>query len=304
MGLCWRGIKTRNPALRRYTDFGLFEAPRASTGYDARMKDLNDKVAVVTGAASGIGLGLCEMFSAEGMKVVLADVDRRRLDDARDMFIARGADVATRYCDTSSASDVDDLAAFTMDHFGGAHVLCNNAGITGMGDAWIGSMDVWRRTVEVNLYGVVHGIRSFLPIMEGQGEGHIVNTASMGGLLPMPGAGPYNATKHAVVAISEGLYLELKLTGSPVEVSVLCPSWVKTRLMQHEESVPTTPMATIMSDVARSGIDDEGMSPSEVAQQVLDAIRSDQFWILTHVDSRHLPVARMKRAEERVNPKF
>jgi len=268
------------------------------------MKELSDKVAVVTGAASGIGLALSEMFSAEGMKVVLADVDERRLDDAREIFSARGADVATRICDTSSESEVEDLAAFTMDHYGGAHVLCNNAGITGMGDAWIGSMEAWRRTVDVNLYGVVHGIRSFLPIMNRQGEGHIVNTASMGGLLPMPGAAPYNATKHAVVAISEGLYLELKLTGSPVEVSVLCPSWVKTRLMQHEVLAPTTPMATLMSDIARSGIDEEGMSTTEVAQQVLEAIRGDQFWILTHPDSRHLPVVRMQRAEKLVNPKF
>jgi short-subunit dehydrogenase len=149
---------------------------------------------------------------------------------------------------------------------------------------------------------VIHGIRSFLPIMNEQGEGHIVNTASMAGLLAMPGFAPYNATKHAVVALSEGLYLELKITGSPVEVSVLCPGWVKTRIMEHEQIVGTSPMSQLMFDIARASIEHDAMSTAEVAQQVLDAIHRDQFWILTHADSRRLPVERMLRAADQANP--
>jgi NAD(P)-dependent dehydrogenase (short-subunit alcohol dehydrogenase family) len=266
------------------------------------VRELKDKVCVVTGAASGIGLALAEMFVAEGMKAVLADVDARRLKEAEATLDARGADVVSMVCDTSSAAEITELASLALSRFGSAHILCNNAGIAGGGDAWIGPMDEWTRVVDVNLYGVVHGIRAFLPIMTEQGEGHIVNTASMAGLLPMPGYAPYNATKHAVVALSEGLYLELKATASPVEVSVLCPGWVKTRIMEHESLRGTTPMASFMSEVARSAVEHEGIPPEEVAQQVLDAIHRDQFWILTHADWRSRPVERMQRAAEHANP--
>jgi NAD(P)-dependent dehydrogenase (short-subunit alcohol dehydrogenase family) len=266
------------------------------------MKSLDGKVAVVTGAASGIGLALSEMFIAEGSRVMLADIDEIRLADVEVKFRADGADVASMACDTSSERAVAALAEFTLDRFGAAHVLCNNAGITGLGDAWTDSMDLWHRTVGINLYGVVHGIRSFLPIMTDQGEGHIVNTASMAGLLPMPGGGPYNATKHAVVALSEGLYLELKMLASPVEVSVLCPGWVKTRLMEHEEAVATSPIAKLMSDFARSSIENDSMTTAEVAQRVLEAILNDQFWVVTHDSMRDLPIARMQRASDQSNP--
>jgi NAD(P)-dependent dehydrogenase (short-subunit alcohol dehydrogenase family) len=266
------------------------------------MKKLEGKVAVVTGAASGIGLALSEMFVAEGMKVVLADIDEIRLAEVEAKFRVDGADTASMVCDTSSEQSVAALADFTMATYGGAHVLCNNAGIPGMGDAWTDPMDLWHRTVDINLYGVVHGIRAFLPIMTTQGEGHIVNTASMGGLLPMPGAGPYNATKHAVVGLSEGLYLELKMLGSPVEVSVLCPGWVKTRLMEHEDAVATSPIAKLMSDFARSSIENDSMSTAELAQRVLEAIVNDRFWIVTHDAMRNLPIARMQRASDQTNP--
>jgi NAD(P)-dependent dehydrogenase (short-subunit alcohol dehydrogenase family) len=272
------------------------------SSYASAMQDLTGKVAVVTGAASGIGLALSEMFVAEGMRAVLADIDERRLAEAADSLASRGAEVASVVCDTSSEAQVNELAEQTLRRFGSAHVLCNNAGIAGGGDAWIGPMDEWTRVVGVNLYGVVHGIRAFLPIMTEQQEGHIVNTASMAGLLSMPGMAPYNVTKHGVVALSEGLYLELKSTGSPVEVSVLCPGWVKTRIMEHEATVSTTPMASFIAEVARSSIDNEGIPPAEVAQQVLDAIHGDRFWILTHADWRGMPVERMQRATDQVNP--
>jgi NAD(P)-dependent dehydrogenase (short-subunit alcohol dehydrogenase family) len=266
------------------------------------MKNLAGKVAVVTGAASGIGLALSEMFIAEGMKVVLADIDEIRLADVGAKFVADGAEIATFVCDTSSERAVAELADFTLERFGAAHVLCNNAGITGMGDAWTDPMELWHRTVGINLFGVVHGIRSFLPIMTAQGEGHIVNTASMAGLLAMPGGGPYNATKHAVVGLSEGLYLELKMLESPVEVSVLCPGWVRTRLMEHEDAVASSPIAKFMTDFARSSIENDSMSTAEVAQRVLDAIVNDRFWIVTHDAMRNLPIARMQRASDQRNP--
>lgn len=266
------------------------------------MKELTGKIAVVTGAASGIGFALAEMFVAEGMRCVLADIDERRLREAEATLADRGADVMAAVCDTSSEPAVQELAEATVRHFGGAHVVCNNAGIAGGGDAWLSPMQEWTQVVAVNLYGVVYGIRSFLPIMTEQGEGHIVNTASMAGLLPMPGMAPYNATKHAVVALSEGLYLELKSIGSPVEVSVLCPGWVKTRIMEHEATATTTPMAGLMNEVARTAIDNDGIPPAEVAQQVLGAIRDDRFWILTHADWKAMPVERMRRAEAQVNP--
>jgi NAD(P)-dependent dehydrogenase (short-subunit alcohol dehydrogenase family) len=268
------------------------------------MQELMGKVAVVTGAASGIGTALTERFVAEGMKVVLADVDEPRLTEVTGRLVEGGADVAAKACDTASETEVGALAEFTIERYGAAHVLCNNAGIGGMGDAWIDPMALWERVVGINLYGVVHGIRSFLPIMTDQGEGHIVNTASMAGLMPMPGAAPYNATKHAVVAISEGLYLELQATGSPVGVSVLCPGWVKTRLMEHEPTSAKTPMASLMGDVARAALDNEGIEPSEVASQVLDAIGTERFWILTHSESRNVPVERMQRAAAQTNPTF
>ena len=264
--------------------------------------DLPGKVAVVTGAASGIGLAMAERFVAERMKVVLADIDDVRLRAAQARLSESGGEAAAMVCDTSSETSVTALATFALEHFGAVHVLCNNAGIGGLGEPWTGSMELWHRVIDINLYGVVHGVRAFLPIMAEQGEGHIVNTASMGGLLAMPGAPAYNAAKHAVVALSESLYIELKTTGSNVEVSVLCPSLVKTRLMDAEPTEIDNPMAAIMSRALREGVEHEGMDPAEVAEQVVDAIQHGRFWILTHPDTRELPVARMRRAAVGENP--
>jgi len=256
---------------------------------------------VVTGGASGIGLAMAERFVSVGMKVLVADIDEQRLAEVSELLSTGGAQVATMHCDTTSESDVQALASFALERFGAAHVLCNNAGIAGIGNAWTGSMDVWYKVVAVNLYGVIHGIRSFLPIMTDQGEGHIVNTASMAGLLAMPGGGPYNATKHGVVAISEGLYLELKAIASPVEVSVLCPGWVKTRIMDFEPDPDASTMTGILGEFAKAAVE-SGMPPAEVADQVYEAIINRKFWILTHDDMREWPVARMQRAATQTNP--
>jgi NAD(P)-dependent dehydrogenase (short-subunit alcohol dehydrogenase family) len=265
------------------------------------MHPLEGKVAVVTGGASGIGLALAEAFLAERMAVVLADVDEPRLREQEARLGERGGDVAGVVCDTSSEPSVQALADAVLERFGAAHLLCNNAGIVGVGDAWRDPMSLWERVVGVNLYGVVHGIRAFLPIMEDQGEGHIVNTASMAGLVAVPGAAPYNVTKSGVVALSEGLYHELAATGSPVGVSVLCPAFVRTRLMDAEPTTARSPIADAMGTILRSGVDG-GIPAADVAAQVVDAVRARRFWILTHPEAREAPVERMRRAAAQEDP--
>jgi NAD(P)-dependent dehydrogenase (short-subunit alcohol dehydrogenase family) len=274
------------------------------------MDDLRGKVAVVTGGASGIGRALATAFAVEGMKVVLADLDEVRMREVEADLAERGAEVLPVLCDTSLEASVNDLARVTLERFGAAHVLCNNAGVIGKGDAWRGPMSVWDWVVSINLYGVIHGIRAFLPIMEDQGEGHIVNTASMAGLVALPGAAPYNVTKSGVVALSEGLFVELKANGSPVRVSALCPGFVKTNLAAGQrwadrhgaEPEPSqNPMAQLMDVALAQGIEG-GIDAADVAAQVVDAIRAERFWVLTHPEMREAPVERMRRAAAQENP--
>ncbi|MEO6492320.1 MAG: SDR family NAD(P)-dependent oxidoreductase, partial [Ilumatobacteraceae bacterium] len=233
------------------------------------MESLQGKVAVVTGAGSGIGKAMAERFVAEGMQVVLADLDEIRLRSVEAQLTESGGDVFPVAVDTALEESVQALAQKALDRYGAAHVLCNNAGVVGTGDPWTGPMSVWEWVVGINLYGVIHGIRAFLPIMTEQGEGHIVNTASMAGLVAMPGAAPYNVTKHGVVALSEGLFIELKSAGSPVSVSVLCPGFVRTELMDKmtwadrlgaQPNVSDNPMSQFMDQMLRDGVE-QGISP-------------------------------------------
>ena len=260
-------------------------------------------VAVITGGASGIGLAVAEQLLTRGMRVVLADIDEPKLRDVESRLTEAGGEVAGVICDTASADSVTALAEAALERFGGAHLLFNNAGIAGLGDAWGGPLALWDRVIDINLYGVVHGIRAFLPIMTEQGCGHIVSTASMAGLMGLPGAAPYNATKHAVVAISEGLFLELGATNSPIGVSVLCPGFVKTDLMANEPDPGTfdTPIGELVGATLTSGVAD-GIPAAEVADQFVAAVDGRQFWILTHEDMRQRPVERMQRAASQTNP--
>lgn len=258
-------------------------------------------VAVITGGASGIGLAVAEQLIARGMRVVLADIDEAKLRDVEARLSEAGAEVAGVVCDTASAESVTALAEATLERFGAAHLLFNNAGIAGVGDAWNGPIDLWDRVIGINLYGVVHGIRAFLPIMTEQGVGHIINTASMAGLMALPGAAPYNATKHGVVAISESLYLELGSTESPVGVSVLCPGFVKTDLMQHEPDEVSSPIGALMGEMLTAGVE-TGIPAGDVADAVVAAVDDEQFWILTHEEMRAAPVERMERAATQTNP--
>jgi NAD(P)-dependent dehydrogenase (short-subunit alcohol dehydrogenase family) len=258
-------------------------------------------VAVITGGASGIGLAMAERFITEGMSVLLADIDEPKLRNVEARLTEAGADVATRICNTASEIEVAEVAEFALERFGAVQLLCNNAGIAGMGDAWTDSMELWDRVIGVNLYGVIHGVRSFLPIMQQQGVGHIVNTASIAGLMAAPGAAPYNVTKHGVVALSEGLFFELALTESPVGVSVLCPGFVKTDLMDKEPERIDSPIGEFMNEMIRTGVQ-TGVAASGIADQVIDAIGASRFWILTHPDTRQLGVERMQRAATQTNP--
>jgi len=182
------------------------------------MKEFRNKVAVVTGAASGMGKAMAERFAAEGMNVVLADVEQESLATAEREFRARGSAVLAVRTDVSKAADVDRLAARTVEAFGTVHVLCNNAGVGTGGLAWIQRIADWEWTLGVNLWGVIHGIRTFLPIMLAHGEeGHVVCTASVAGLLSGPFGIPYNVSKYGVVALCEGLYHELALVQSQAQ---------------------------------------------------------------------------------------
>ncbi|MDO9174900.1 MAG: SDR family NAD(P)-dependent oxidoreductase [Actinomycetota bacterium] len=273
------------------------------------MENLSGKVAVITGGASGIGRSLAHAFAAQGMKVVLADRDEVRMRAVEAELAEGGTEVLPVVCDTSLEPSVHELAQATLERFGAAHVLCNNAGVAGTGDPWTGPMSAWDWVVGINLYGVVHGIRAFLPIMQDQGEGHIVNTASMAGLLALPGAAAYNATKTAVVAISEGLFLELKGSGSPVSVSVLCPAFVKTNLMAQQwqdrlgppPPATSSPIGQMIETMLAEGVEN-GVDPAGIAAQVVDAVKADRFWILTHPEVRQAPVERMQRAAAQENP--
>ena len=273
------------------------------------MDDFQGKVAVVTGAASGIGRALAARFGREGMRVVLADIERAPLDRAAEALageLGRGNVLAVP-TDVGDEQAIDALAAATFDRFGTAHVVCNNAGVGVGGLTWTVPADRWRWIVDVNLLSVAHGIRAFVPRMIDQGEGHVVNTASAAGILTGPGMAPYFATKHAVVALSESLHFDLQLTGAPVGVSVLCPEWVRTQIAESErnrpEGVGEMPAMPGMGPAdAESGapspgdfvksLVDGGLDPADVAGKVMDGIRSDRFWIITHPTT--VPAARRR----------
>jgi NAD(P)-dependent dehydrogenase (short-subunit alcohol dehydrogenase family) len=258
-------------------------------------------VAVITGGASGIGLAVAEALIAEGMSVVLADIDAPKLRDVEARLSENGASVATMICNTTSEPEVNALVEFALEQFGAIHVMFNNAGIAGVGDAWSDPMELWHRVMDVNVYGVVHGIRAVLPIMQAQGVGHIVSTASHAGLNGAPAIGPYVASKHAVVGLSESLFLELQALGSPVGASVLCPEFVRTDLMGKEPDTVESPLAQMVNQFLTDGVAG-GIPASEVADQVVAAINAKQFWILTHDSTRVASVERMQRAAAGVNP--
>jgi NAD(P)-dependent dehydrogenase (short-subunit alcohol dehydrogenase family) len=255
------------------------------------MKDFKGRVAVVTGAASGIGRGLADRFAAEGMRIVLADVEQPVLEIAEREIAATGADVMALRTDVSRAEDVEALAQKAYERFGAVHILCNNAGVGGGGASWERSLEDWRWILGVNLWGVINGIRSFVPrMLAGGQEGHIVNTASVAGLIAGAGDSVYTASKFGVVGLSESLHFELAATSAgKIKVSVLCPALTNTRIIESARNHPSGPPPApapgtdeyAMFEMIK-GFFASGMAPSETASLVVDAIIAERFYVLTH----------------------
>ncbi len=252
------------------------------------MKQFKDRVAVVTGAASGIGLALAERFAAEGMKVVMADIEAAALAKAAEGVRRKAAAVLATEVDVSRPDHVERLARETYDAFGAAHVLCNNAGVAVVGAVHECSLADWQWVINVNLWGVIHGVRAFVPrMLAGGDEGHIVNTASMAGLTTSPFMSVYDVTKHGVVALSESMYKEFVLTGVPIGVSVVCPGLINTNIMRSARNRPgelaEEGKAGPMAQAFGQGLADRlatGYPPSEVADQVFRGIREGRFYIV------------------------
>ncbi|MEX2267062.1 MAG: SDR family NAD(P)-dependent oxidoreductase [Acidimicrobiia bacterium] len=246
------------------------------------MKLERGDVAVVTGAAGGIGFALAERFATAGLHVVAADVEPGALDDAVTRLAEHGGEVLGVPTDVSREEQVQALATTAVERFGGVHVVCNNAGVVSRADPWLGPTEAWEWVFGVNLWGVIHGVRAFMPHLALGGRGHIVNTASMAGLFP--GLNPiYDATKHAVVAISENLFHDMKAASLNVGVSVLCPGWVRTALIDAErnwtgdgEPPPVGAGLSAVEPHLRRATD-EGMTPAAVAELVATCIEEDRF---------------------------
>jgi NAD(P)-dependent dehydrogenase (short-subunit alcohol dehydrogenase family) len=264
------------------------------------------QVAVVTGAGSGIGLALAERLAGAGLHVVLADVDEDALAAAAAKVAGQGVDTLTVRTDVSKEADVQALAAATLERFGGVHVVCNNAGVAARSDPWFGPLSAWEWVMGVNFWGVVHGCRTFLPhLIAG---GHIVNTASIAGLYP--GFAPaYDASKHAVVAISESLYNTIQTADLPVGVSVLCPGWVRTQIADADRNWPAElgdrpandPASTVTEPYLRRAIE-EGSTPAYVADAVVDAVSAGRFWVLPHQNFLDICIDRWHLIAERADP--
>jgi NAD(P)-dependent dehydrogenase (short-subunit alcohol dehydrogenase family) len=277
------------------------------------VKEFTGKVAVITGAASGIGRAIAERCAQEGMKVVLADVEAKALAQAEEEMCAAGATILAVLTDVSKVADIKALAQKTLDAFGAVHLLCNNAGVGAGSTVWESTLNDWTWTIGVNLWGVIHGLRAFVPIMLKQNtEAHIVNTSSIAGLISFHEGAAYHATKHAIVALSEKLHYDMAQRGSKIKVSVLCPAWVRTRIMESERNRPTelmdnsgdtdvTPEMVAALEQYRQACA-TGLPPNEVADQVFQAIKNEKLYILTHPEFTPLVQARMEAILQGCNP--
>jgi NAD(P)-dependent dehydrogenase (short-subunit alcohol dehydrogenase family) len=277
------------------------------------MQELREKVAVVTGAASGIGKALAERFADEGMKLVLADVDRPGLEELAKSLESRGCETLVVPTDVSRPDEVDALAERSFEAFEQVHVVCNNAGVFTGGTSWETPIEDYQWVLGVNTFGVVHGIRSFVPRLIAQdSEAHVVNTASMAGVTTLPYVAAYHMSKHAVVALSEVLYHELALSQSKVKVSVLCPEMIATRIADAERSRPEhyrasqsaaapSPAKQLVVDALSESIE-TGLDPSVMADRVVAAIREERFYILAEEEWRRACETRLDDIREGRNP--
>lgn len=256
------------------------------------MQTFQDRVAVITGGGSGLGLAMARRFAREGMQLVLADVQADALAGAVAEFEAAGTPVLGVRCDVSKQADVDALRDAALDRFGKVHVLCNNAGVAPGGLAWESTLEDWQWCLGVNVYGVIHGLRSFVPHLIAQNEpAHIVNTASVAGLLSPPGMAIYCVSKHAVVTLTECLHHDLATKTDLVKASVLCPAFVPTGISESERNRPAelrnaprepTPDDLAREEALRHAVKSGRITAEDVADRVFEAVRDDRFYILTH----------------------
>jgi NAD(P)-dependent dehydrogenase (short-subunit alcohol dehydrogenase family) len=263
------------------------------------MKDLKGKVAVVTGAAGGLGRAMALAFADEGMHVALGDVA-----DVSDTFAqveAKGVSALALKVDVSRQEDVERFAQLVDRDLGGADLVCNNAGVSPLAAAWEGSLGDWQWIVGVNLWGVIHGVRSFVPRLMARGSGHVVNTASVAGLISPPGSAAYNVTKHAVVAYTETLHHDRRERGSAIGVSVLCPAYVPTGIADSERNRPAgiepsvkTEATLAREQMLKKAVASGRLSAQDVARAVVQAVKEERFYILTHPRIKGAIRARME----------
>ncbi len=252
------------------------------------MYDVDGKTAVITGAAGGMGLGMARSFANAGMKVVLADIDAERLETAVAGLTADGHAAIGVPTDVTKESQIQELAQAAIDEFGAVHVMSNNAGIGIPGTVEDMTLDDWKWTLDVDLWSVVYGVRTFLPLLKEQGEGHITATSSMAGLTCGPVLGAYHVAKHGVVALMDTVRIELKLAKSDVRASVLCPGPIDTDIASSERLRPAdveTRENNKLEEKFFESLRNElagGMDPNEVGDIVLEAVQNERFWILTH----------------------
>jgi NAD(P)-dependent dehydrogenase (short-subunit alcohol dehydrogenase family) len=253
------------------------------------MQDFLGRTAVITGGASGIGLGMARSFAGRGMQLVLADLDEELLKAAEKEFSAAGTSVVCQVCDVSKLEDVELLAEVTMDRFGAVHVVCSNAGVGIPTSARNVKLADWEWIINVDLWGPIYAVKTFLPLIEEQGVGHINATSSMAGLISSQMMGAYNVAKHGVVALMAAVERELRAKKSNVRASVLCPGPINTNISRH--SVDFRPgRGKPKGDSEKAGklagniqaALEQGMHPDEVGELVANAIEQEKFWILTH----------------------
>lgn len=272
--------------------------------------ELQGKTAIITGAASGFGREFAQLCAAEGMNLVLADLDVAGLAATGELVAATGAGILTVPTNVARPEQVEALAERTWERFGGGHLLFNNAGVAAAGPVWSATLEDWKWVLDVNLMGVVHGIRSFVPRMIAQGgPAHVVNTASAAGLVSPPGMSVYCVSKHAVVTLSECLYHDLRLAGTRIGVSVLCPGFVKTGIAESHRNRPaelraTNPMAPVYGEKIRQIIEASSITARDIAEQTIAAVIEDRFYIVTHPESDSGVTARLTGILQRDAPRM